>query len=321
MVLTALLAGAAITSAIVSPAEWGLHKYILHAPPKRRTTRLVQRAAIAHNDEHHGAFKSPHHYYRDVTNEHITVHFGKKDVGLIAAIVGGVGASIHATYQLVSTGEIEPTPGGAAFVGGMLAVAMGYYATYEFTHHYMHVIGERRMAINREFGNLLQGREPDGELRFPKPVLDNLCNRIEDVIDGASSSILDPIIPAIEQYLKYNTGFYQREDVGNVIAETADAVGIIEQAHISGLSPKKRRRYKIDRWIQRRLRHSRAFEYIDNHHFLHHVHYMHNLNVVFPGMDILMGTKKDSSIPKLLEEQRYWLCPNSPDTEKFPKKR
>ena len=224
MVLTAFVAGTGIALAASSPVEWAIHKYILHAPPKHRTTKFIRHAAIAHNDDHHGAFKSPQHYYRDVTNEHVTVHFGKKDVALIAAITGAAGVGMHAAYQTIAEGQVEANPSGLLFVGGMVAGAMLYYGAYEFTHHYMHVIGERRMTINKEFGNRLQDGNADGNLRFPKPVLDDFCNAVEDSLDKPQRHSPNQVIPVLEEYVDHNRQHLAREDIADVVTETADAV-------------------------------------------------------------------------------------------------
>ena len=63
-----------------------------------------------------------------------------------------------------------------------------------------------------------------------------------------------------------------------------------------------------------------SFGHNDNHHFLHHFKYNRNLNVVFPLMDFIMGTKTDNSVSTLETNIKYWLCPNSPDLAPFKRK-
>jgi hypothetical protein len=92
-----------------------------------------------------------------------------------------------------------------------------------------------------------------------------------------------------------------------------------ESAQYSEMSLLEKARYRFERLVQRTLRESPTFQGMDNHHFMHHYRMRNNLNVVFPGADFLFKTKVDSS-RATLEEPKYWICPNSPEEEKFRRK-
>jgi hypothetical protein len=198
----------------------------------------------------------------------------------------------------------------------------------------MHVIGQRRLSINRILGDTLQGNEPDGQLRFSKPLLDDICDSIERKVDayGAKEhprtfSFEDSLIKRLEQQTTYNMDHTSQGEIKKpwviqkspeeVLTYITSAMLNKENDYLNSLSKRKKFKHKIERKIQRYLRSSSIFEYLDNHHFLHHIRYTHNLNVVLPLMDKIMGTKLNSSRKVLEEDPRYWLCPNSPDKEPF----
>ena len=181
--IQSFIAGTAVSLSIGSPAEWAVHKYMLHASPRaRRRVPFIEGSARGHNDIHHKAYNGPEHYYRDVTNEHEIIHFSPSDVGIIAAASAVVGAAIDRAIALAANAP-EFKAENASFVAGAVAGTLAYYGVYEFTHHYMHVIGERRLAINRVLGDTIQGGQRDGMLRFSKPLLDDICNTVEAHID------------------------------------------------------------------------------------------------------------------------------------------
>lgn len=306
-----------------SPTEWAVHRYLLH--PETRNF-LNRASAIGHHDKHHGAYNGPEHYYRDITNEHEVIHFSPSDVLKILGSAAIVGAGLDRARSLV-----DPQPFGAknlAFIGGVLAGTGAYYITYEFTHHYMHVIGQRRLAINRSFGAHLQ-EQPDGNLRGSKPLLDDICNVVERKADGETCSFGPKLISRVEELIKYNTSELHYNRVGKirVDVEPTDAEDILvqvaqemqdrEKLLCAGKTWWQRKKYGFGRFIQRQLRSSPVFQFLDNNHYMHHYKYRKNLNVVFPLADIVLGTKADSSRKFLEENKAYWLCPNSPDTKKF----
>ncbi|HSU72281.1 MAG TPA: hypothetical protein VLJ21_00345, partial [Candidatus Binatia bacterium] len=188
-----------------SPTEWAVHRYLLH--PETRNC-LNRGSARGHNDLHHGAYNGPAHYYRDVTNEHEVIHFSPGDVSVIAAGGAVIGTALDRARAFV-----DKQPFGErniAFIAGALAGTMAYYVAYEFTHHYMHVIGQRRHAINHELGRFIQG-EPDGNLRFSKPLLDDICNHVERYADQnagraypAAGDAPEALTSRLEQQLAYN---------------------------------------------------------------------------------------------------------------------
>ena len=324
-----LLAGAALSLGAASPAEWAIHKYMLHA---RKRNWLTRRPAISHNDIHHGGYRAPHHYYRDVTNEDIIIHFSPQYVGLIAGIATAVGAGIATVHNIASSGKqvgIEDV----LFAGGVVGGTMAYYGAYEFTHHYMHVIGRRRMAINNELGNALQGGKADDMLRFSKPLLDDICNAMEKNIDRGMRSHpqkydYDPaLVKRLDDQIRINADrepfgklvrpHMERMDAYEALQYTTDIMISLEEKWKSGMTKWGRAKYWLERKVQSVLRNSKMYEYIDNHHFLHHFRYLKNLNVVWPLMDKLAGTKVDSSREMLEKDTNFWLCPNTTDKNKF----
>ena len=326
--IQSFIAGTAVSLSIGSPAEWAVHKYMLHASPRaRRRVPFIEGSARGHNDIHHKAYNGPEHYYRDVTNEHEIIHFSPSDVGIIAAASAVVGAAIDRAIALAANAP-EFKAENASFVAGAVAGTLAYYGVYEFTHHYMHVIGERRLAINRVLGDTIQGGQRDGMLRFSKPLLDDICNTVEAHIDypyhfsDSDSSLISRLNKQIEDnsqlpMKKRPKLAYKHQEGAAVLERTEIAMAEREQEYRRDLTLSESFRYTISRRIQRTLRVSPLFQRLDNHHFLHHRYYGKNLNVALPLMDYLAGTKADSSFSALEENKSYWLCPNSPDTAKF----
>lgn len=335
-VISSFAGGALAGLSLGSPAEWALHKEVLHASQKGRSQLdFIKYAAEGHNDNHHGAYKGPEHYYRDITNQHEVIHFSKGDVGLIAGVSAILGGAINRAYTLVSDQSLSQFDAGdGAFTAGVIAGAMGYYGCYEFTHHYMHVIGERRLSINRVLGDLLQGGKEnrDGKLRLSKPLLDDLCNTVEENIDRVCSgkeaqASAAPLVQRLSDQIRYNRLSSHKpqleadpQEASRIIYDTYDAMMDVEHDKRASLSAPQLILYALSREVQKNLRLSPTFQYLDNHHFLHHKYYANNLNVVFPLMDYLTGTKKESSKAHLESSKNLWLCPNSPDIQPFERK-
>jgi hypothetical protein len=292
------------TLAVSAPAEWAIHKYLLHG--KARHIPIVNAAASSHNDEHHRAYMAPEHYYRDITNEHVVIHFSPKNVAQIAAGGALFGAGLGALTPL-------SVVGGA--IGGVLGT-MTTYGLYEFTHHYMHVVGERRLQIGRVFGDLVEGGERSGKLRLPKPTLDALCTVIDDKLDGRDTHF------TYAQNCKEVLAAQGYADIhlDELLGQTTQQVREWEDSFFSTASNDEQQVYNRERKMHRLLRHSKLFEKLDHHHFVHHRKYGANLNIVWLWFDHLVGTKEDSSPQVLLAQKKYWLCPNSPDKEPFEAK-
>jgi hypothetical protein len=336
-IIGAFSAGTALGFSLGSPTEWAIHKYILHALPRsRKRNSFIDAAARGHNDRHHGAYKAPAHYYRDITNEHEIIHFAKSDVGLIAGISTLIGAGINQAHAALSS-RPSVSLGNAAFVGGFLTGTMTYYGCYEIFHHYMHVIGQRRLAINRVIGDLIQGGEQyrDGNLRVSKPLLDDICNETEAIVDQTlwqenktlpisySPALIERLYNQIKVNIECNlTGekpvlALSPEKAAEILIDTSAIFAEKEKIVVAALSPRKRFRYAIQRMLDQQLRTSQLFKYLDNHHFIHHQKYGKNLNVLVPCMDYICGTKAESSSAMLESNTRYWLCPNSPEVKAF----
>ena len=336
----AFCAGAAAGLSLASPAEWAIHKYLLHASPKsRKRIPFIEGASRGHNDNHHGAYKAPEHYYRDITNEHEVIHFAKSDVGIIAGIAVAVGAALERTHAVVAENyQFDET--NAAFIAGVLAGTMGYYGCYEFIHHHMHVLGKRRLTTNRILGDTIQGgtQHRDGNLRLSKPLLDDICNAIEKNIDRATSVALfkaslnntskSSLSTRLTSQIEENYYSHQPkpsiavgpDDASQIIATTYERMMESDRDYRATLSTKDLMKYALKRRLQKTLRASPIFRSLDNHHFIHHRKYGKNLNVVFPLMDSLKKTKAESTAAILEEIKDYWLCPNSPDTRLFDRK-
>ncbi len=332
--------GTAVGLSLASPAEWTIHKYLLHASPKsRKWSKFIEGASRGHNDNHHGAYKAPEHYYRDITNEHEIVHFAKSDVGIIAGIAVAVGAALERTHAFIANNyRFDET--NASFIAGVLLGTMGYYGCYEFIHHHMHVLGKRRLTTNRVLGDTIQGgaQHRDGNLRLSKPLLDDICNAIEKNIDCAASVALfraslnnasesNLSIRLINQ-IKENSSSHllkpyiavEPNDAPQILATTYENMMKSDEDYRAALSTKDRMKYTLEKRLQKTLRASSMFSSLDNHHFIHHRKYGKNLNVVFPLMDYLEKTKVGSTAVILEERKDYWLCPNSPDEKRFKRK-
>jgi len=333
MVIGSYLIGLGIGIASLSLGEWLIHKHLLHAPKSKR--KWFNRASsVGHNDVHHRAYKGPAHYYRDVTNENEVIHFDAKSV---MTLIGGGTALGLVTNRLFSlaSGNSSFGYGDAAYVAGMTsAVTIGYLG-YEVSHHYMHVIGERRLHINRLLGDKIQGgeRHRDGKLRYSKPLLDDICNSAEEFVDSNikaghtdKSVFRNSLVKRLEEQTQFNLskGGVQVTDISlsDVLEQTARETLQREEKIRANLDLSQRLSYFVDRKIQRLFRGSdsligKYFRVIDNHHFSHHSSYLHNLNVFWLYADNLFGTKIDSSVKKLEDDKSLWLCPNSPDAIPF----
>ncbi len=332
-------AGGALSLSVCSPLEWMVHKNILHAPSSlRKKVKFIENASRGHNDIHHRAYNGPAHYYRDITNENQVIHFAKGDVGLIAGAAAIVGGAIDGVFLSLNENAYFGI-GDALFLSGFVGGTMAYYGGYEFVHHFMHVIGERRLTVNRVIGDKIQGgtENRDGNLRLSKPLLDDICNLIERDIDSNfnrqfRSNFLYPysLVQRFAEQIRYNTERkaikklplayvdVHSEDVEKLLSATRDVLLEREINYREDLATfKERIYYGTNRTIQRYLRNSKVFRSLDNHHFLHHCRYHNNLNVLFPLMDNIMQTKLDSSIKVLEENKNFWLCPNSPDISPF----
>lgn len=334
MSFLAFLAGLIPGLILISPTEWLVHKYLLHVPKEQRKW-FNKASSFAHNDVHHAAFKGPAHYYRDIVNEHVVIHFHPKHVAFIFVAALTTGVAVNRLYTFFILSDMSFSLADGAFVLGLvLAAAVGYLG-YEINHHYMHVIGERRLTINRVLGDLLQGgkKQRDGNLRFSKPLLDTLCNAVEQCVDRYASArksvsfSFDPLlVERFKEQMQYNM------EVLKVHLENASGQSVLEEtAHImlerekikrSSLGTLRRMRYSIDRKIQWLFRGShfffgKYFRHIDNNHFMHHHRNDINLNVFLTWADKVFGTRRDSSPRALEQNKEYWLCPNSPDIQPF----
>lgn len=323
--------GLGLTALAMPLVERTVHRWWLHA--KKNEIIEVKlgpielspnKASTKGHTEHHLTHRGPAHYYHDITNEHNVIHFAKGDVVTLEAVFSGLAAATETAYSVIAN-QPAFTPRTALFAAGAAVATFGGWFTYEVFHHYMHVIGKRRLAINRELGNIVQGRQSDDNLRFSKILLDDIGTVVEDHVDkyvGKSApdiSLDDSLVKRFAGQIAYNK---YESDLSPVVAvDEKSARGILvelaykmlkrEQRIRSSLSGTSKVRYWLDRKMQSQMRHSYIFKKLDNHHFMHHYEWYKNLNVVFPFMDKIMGTKVDSSVEALENNKKYWLCPNS----------
>ena len=325
--LVSFAGGVGFGLAAGSPVEWTIHKYLLHA---KKRNFITSKPARAHTDEHHAGYKGPEHYYKDMTNEHVVSHFSAGDVGLIGGIAALTGIGINRAYDAltgsVSKGmEIKDW----AFVGGVVAGTLGYYACYESIHALMHHQGERRFTITNMLGDKVQGERADGKLRLSKPLLDDICDRIEkdveiyrnsdweDLTFSYNPSLINRLEDQIDGQRERAHIYISRGDSEELLNEVTRGIAEMEDEKELEYGSMKKSLISIKKNIGRKLRSLPFFASLDNHHFLHHDKYGKNLNVVLPAMDCVMGTKVDSSRDMLEKNKRLWLCPNSPDIVPF----
>jgi len=302
-----LLIGILASLSVCSPVEWLVHRFLLH--PKKRNW-LNRASARGHNDIHHKAYKGPEHYYRDATNEHTILHFSFGDVVLIASIAGIGGLIANRAFSLI-VGSFGFSIGDLLFILGMILGTMIYYACYEFSHHFMHVIGARRREINMLLGNSIQ-KLPDGKLRFSKPLLDDICNAVEKRAKFGEEFEANLII-RLENQIENNRKIASVDVGKNKGKEILEKIA----GKISNFSNSEKELYFFGPNFQSFLRSSIVFQKLDDHHFVHHHMWLNNLNVVLPVMDFIMKTKVNSSKEFLENTESYFLCPNSPNEEKF----
>ncbi len=331
--VSSFLAGMGTTLAIAPPAEWGVHKYILHGSRKlRERIPFIENASRGHNDIHHRAYRGPAHYYRDKTNEKEVIHFSPTDVGIIAGIAGLIGASISGVKSLIKIGELDLSQRDGLYTVGAVVGAMTYYGAYEIFHRYMHIIGESRQKVSATLGDSIQGGETqrDGKLRLSKPLLDDVSEEILTYADAQKSNpgTFEPkrnLVSRLEKQLEHNRKL-SKDKTPILYIEPWQTIDVLKRTaceYLAGETDKhygsdlERLKDKIERKALSLLRRSRLFKKIDRHHFIHHVRPDSNLNVVVPLGDFAFGTKIDSSIRTLEENVKYWLCPNSPDVKPF----
>ncbi|OHB00701.1 MAG: hypothetical protein A3E93_03065 [Candidatus Zambryskibacteria bacterium RIFCSPHIGHO2_12_FULL_43_12b] len=334
MIVLSFLAGFIPGLIIISPVEWLVHKHMLHVPHDKR--KWFNRAsAHAHNDVHHAAFRGPAHYYRDIVNENVVIHFHWTHVVLILSIAIGYALALNRLYSFLVVSEMSFGWTDFSFILGIFLASLIGYMGYEINHHYMHVIGERRLTINRVLGDLMQGGKErrDGNLRFSKPLLDTVCNAIEEIVDhnarlNQQVTILfdTELIERLHEQAKYNSDTLKLSvataNIENVLHEATQILIKREKSVRESLSRTQRIGYAIDRKVQKLFRGSnfflgKYFRHIDNNHFMHHHKNNINLNVFLTWADIVFGTRRDSSAKALEAGKFYWLCPNSPDTKPF----
>ncbi len=305
---------------LVSPVEWALHKYLLHAPKIRR--RWYNRfASEVHTEGHHVAYLAPQHYYRDASNAHEKLAFPLYSAILILVVAAGIGLGLDRLWSLLPSTDPSFGTGDLAYVlGWVLAGAIGYVG-YEVPHHYMHVLGPRRLEINRKLGDRLQeGR--DGKLRLSKPLLDDICNEVEDRIDARVSRPFDEaLLDRLGDQLAYNRDrglAVTDRPLPEILQELTEVMTRLEDETRASLSPIGRLAHSMSRRTQWLFRGSntaagRYFTHIDHNHSVHHRLFSANYNVFMTWADRAFGTRTDCSREGLEQDKRTWLCPNSPE--------
>ncbi|MBI3334169.1 hypothetical protein HYZ97_01675 [Candidatus Pacearchaeota archaeon] len=290
-----------------SPVEWMIHKHLLHAPKKKRNF-LSRMPSEAHEDNHHHFYDGRQHYYRDETNKNAVSHFSPSDVSIIAASAALIGYGYNAARaSLGSESSWER-------VAGFTAGAMVYYTLYETTHAIMHVLEQERLTVGKALGDAIQAGKPDGKLRLPKPLLDEIRTRALDNLSAFHASqnraCLYAFPAEIEQQLDAALSYNHQRGVILEKIQPAHVYLAETMNNLTSLSEKR----GLAKWrfqMYKTIRKSPVFAWIDNHHFLHHQKYGANLNVVLPLADYLARTKMNSS-KAVLTNPAHWLCPNAP---------
>jgi len=322
--------GFLIGKPVVDIAEAVVHVQLLHKPPGKR--RFFNRMSAQAHTDHHKAYHGAKDYYRNARNEHEVIHFSGKNVATIAGISLGISAGVGALVEKVAPFLPGVTPdnvSGYAVAAGFMAAAAVGYGGYEFSHHFMHVIGERRSYINEVLGDLIQGGNRDGNLRYSKPVLDDICNAVEANVDRFARKEL----PERFSYKQSLVDRLERETESNrkkgdaVVADVSlpDVLDtltrtMVERERTLRASHGKREsiKYAVSRFTQRLLRTPTSpigwhFRWSDNHHFVHHSYWKKNNNVFGFLGDLVLGTRIPSSRKVLEATPHYYLCPNSAD--------
>ena len=252
----------------MSYIEWLVHKLMLHdiqdKEGKSKLGPISKNSTHSHHDIHHGAYRGNQHYYQDITNEDEVIHFSKKYVAIIESMAGLAGLAVNRVYtQFTMTDHGLNSGDITGPLGFMLAATIGY-AGYEISHHYMHVIGKRRLAINNELGDAIQGTR-DGNLRLSKPVLDQIGNAIEDYVDEniqqghpAKLTVPQDLIGTVNEQIEINR---QRQDVNlldtpleEVLVYVAEKMFKREQEIRDSLDKKDAAKYWLDRKVQKLFR-------------------------------------------------------------------
>ncbi len=314
---------------LTSFVEWGIHRFMMHAPKSKRIPYFSKAQSESHNDKHHGAYKAPKHYYQDAWNDNIVSKFSWTEVAKIYAGTMGISFGAAALYNVVRA-KITGQPvavdwtNDAAFMAGVTAAVGTYYGAYETTHDWMHVIGKERYKIHEVFAHAVQNT-PDGKLRMPKDVLDNMTNAIETIVDAtlknnAPIEIDSKLVLDVKHYLAHNRrNGVEMNDISSysLLKNVTHQMAEYERERRAKLTGFSRTTDTLRRKTMGYVRNSDWFKWIDNHHYIHHDvdPDKTNLNVVLPIADLTLGTRKDSSSAALRDEskmQTIWICPYAP---------
>jgi len=304
--------GAAALTLSSAVVENIIHRFGLHAiNPK---SEAVESWRVAHDKNHHVGY-CPKTYYQIPANLHAVLRFTEQYIPVIAKIGAAVGAVVG---YLVSMPGLESTiegiVGGA--VGGTAAV-LGYYGVYEFTHKYMHVIGERRIRIgnvvaayvaDKTVQELNESKESQS-LKLDKYALDQMLDYVDDTISGKKVKLK----PKIKKHIE---NVFAEQDVNinlnEVLAYTVKDVKEWEVKHLESITPEERKEYHSVRKTYRNLRRIWPFQRWERHHLVHHFGApRENANVIAKWCDRLMGTLQKSSKKFLMETKKYRMRVNS----------
>jgi hypothetical protein len=337
--------GGVLLGSVSAPfAEWVIHRDVMHViPPKRKgRSSFVKKSSEAHHDEHHKAFSVPAHYYRDLTNAHCISTFNNKHVASIG--LGSASVALAVSSGPAYLFDLLPSTQGS-FVLGFTTAALGYYAIYELVHDRMHDIGQQRLLVGNILGDMIQGGQRDGKLRLSKPLLDELCDAYQPLLKTlpSSSSASVPTISSIAPKFSSSTikelgsqlEMNRQKGEAVVAIEPGEEHKILDEVATELLlrpqstkhlpaEPTSLLRRSALAWTDKMIRGTQWFQFLDRHHFVHHVAFWKNLNVVWPLADRMLNTLQDSSACTLSDPKcfkRSWLCPNPPPSPPFAQPR
>ena len=316
----------------VSEEEWRVHTHMMHVadPAKRKAWNRKQ--SEAHHDDHHDAY-DPNGFLAGPSNDAAVDKFGPIEGAKVLVGNAVLGSLLSEPAHVLMNGptyQYNPLKH-VAFTAGFFATAATYYVAYETLHHAMHFWEERRDRIVRTLTQRLQGT-PDGELLFKMPFLEHICNSIANNTDqnikkNKAYSYSQTDFDTCDAIIDFN----RERNKKHPVMRTITAKDLLQEVTELHIAEERERRAKLgffgkikdatSRKAMSYLRNSDWFQWILRHHFVHHVNYKKNMNVVLPLADLLHGTLEDSSAERLnaTEHTAFMICPYSPKITKYSK--
>ncbi len=316
----------AVMTPLTSFVEWGIHKYLMHQPKNKRIPHINERQSKTHQDEHHGAYKAPKHYFQDTWNDNITSEFGWGEIAKIFFGSAGFSAGIAAAYNALVPEHAMNFAQAAGLVTGVTASVMSYYRAYETTHNWMHVLEKELYQVQKSFAHHVQDK-PDGNALFPLPFMDNLSNYVintarKEAKHGSGKRIIPADLQAeCTHYFEHNLSRGVKvtdKSAEFVIDNLVDEFVVYETEARASRGVWAKTKSGFMNWV--RGGKLSPFRKMHRHHYGHHAKMNKNLNVVIPIADYVLRTKMDTSVKTMCDEKNaktLWICPYAPEDHKF----